>query len=41
MVEGQLMHNRIPDPVTCQLNRLKYEIQDIKDEIREIKGDNN
>ena len=39
MVEGQLMHNRIPDPITCQLNRFKYEIQDIKDEIKEIKGD--
>ena len=39
MVEGQLMHNRIPDPVTCQLNRLKYELQDIKDELKEIKGD--
>ena len=40
MVEGQLMHNRIPDPVTCQLNRLKYELQDIKDELKELKGDN-
>ena len=39
MIEGQLMHNRIPDPVTCQLNRLKYELQDIKDEIKELKGD--
>ena len=39
MVEGQLMHNRIPDPVTCQLNRLKYELQDIKDELKELKGD--
>jgi serine O-acetyltransferase len=27
---GQLQHNRIPDPVQCTLNRLKYEIQDIK-----------
>ena len=38
MIQGQLMHNRIPDPVTCQLNRLKYEIQDIKEEIDEIKN---
>ena len=40
LVEGQLMHNRIPDPVTCQLNRLKYEVQDLKDEINNIKGGN-
>ena len=40
LVEGQLMHNRIPDPVTCQLNRLKYEVQDLKDEINNLKGGN-
>ena len=28
---GQLQHNRIPDPVQCALNRLKYEVQDIKE----------
>ncbi len=28
---GVLMHNRIPDPVKCELNRLKYEIQDLKE----------
>ncbi|MBQ3642513.1 serine O-acetyltransferase [bacterium] len=38
MIQGQLMHNRIPDPVTCQLNRLKYELQDLKDEIIELKN---
>ncbi len=37
LIQGQLMHNRIPDPITCQLNRLKYEIQDIKEQIEEIK----
>lgn len=37
LIQGQLMHNRIPDPVTCQLNRLKYEIEDLKDEIKELK----
>ena len=37
LIQGQLMHNRIPDPVTCQLNRLKYEIEDLKDEINELK----
>lgn len=30
---GILMHNRIPDPITCELNRLKYEIQDLKEKI--------
>jgi len=31
--EGVLMHNRIPDPVKCELNRIKYEIQDLKDKV--------
>ena len=26
--DGVLMHNRIPDPITCELNRLKYEVQE-------------
>ncbi len=30
---GQLQHNRMPDPVTCALNRLTYEIKDIKEAI--------
>ena len=33
MVGGILMHNRIPDPVKCQLNRLTYEVQEIKDKL--------
>lgn len=28
---GMLMHNRIPDPITCELNRLKYELKDLQD----------
>ena len=32
---GVLMHNRIPDPITCELNRLKYEVQDLKSKIEE------
>ncbi len=28
---GVLMHNRIPDPITCELNRLKYEIKDLQE----------
>lgn len=34
---GVLMHNRIPDPITCELNRLKYEVQELKEKI-EIKN---
>ena len=30
---GVLMHNRIPDPVKCELNRLKYEVQELKEKI--------
>ena len=37
LIEGQLYHNRIPDPVTCQLNRLKYELQELKTKVEEIK----
>ena len=33
LIQGQLMHNRIPDPIACQLNRLTYEIQDLKEKI--------
>lgn len=31
--EGQLMHNRIPDPVFCQLQRHTYEIKEIKEHL--------
>lgn len=30
---GVLLHNRIPDPIKCELNRLKYEIQDLKEQL--------
>ena len=36
-IDGQLQHNRIPDPVSCQLNRLKYELVDLKNEINQLK----
>ena len=39
MIQGQLMHNRIPDPVTCQLNRLKYEVQDLREALNKVKRD--
>lgn len=31
--EGVLMHNRIPDPVKCELNKLKYELQELKEKL--------
>lgn len=33
---GILMHNRIPDPVRCELNRLKYEVIELKDKIEKL-----
>ncbi|MFA7659542.1 MAG: serine O-acetyltransferase [Candidatus Gastranaerophilaceae bacterium] len=30
---GVLMHNRIPDPITCELNRLKYEVKDLQEAV--------
>ena len=36
--DGTLMHNRIPDPITCELNRLKYEVLDLKEEIEKLKN---
>lgn len=32
-IQGQLLHNKIPDPVTCQLNRLTYEVKEIKEKL--------
>ncbi len=34
-VQGQLLHNKIADPVTCQLNRLTYELKELKDRLCE------
>ena len=34
---GVLMHNRIPDPVKCELNRLKYEVLELKGKVEKIK----
>ena len=30
--DGILMHNRIPDPIECEINRLKYEVQELKEQ---------
>lgn len=32
-IQGQLLHNKIPDPITCELRRLTYEIKDLRDKI--------
>ena len=32
--DGVLMHNRIPDPIKCELNRLKYEVQELKEKLK-------
>lgn len=34
--DGVLMHNRIPDPITCELNRQKYEILDIQNRVADL-----
>ncbi len=34
---GLLMHNRIPDPVSCELNRLKYEVQELQEMVKNKK----
>ena len=33
-VQGQLLHNKIPDPFTCEIRRLKYEIQELKEQLK-------
>ena len=36
-IEGQLQHNRIPDPIACELNRLKYEVLELKQQLEATK----
>lgn len=33
---GTLMHNRIPDPITCELNRLKAEVADLQEKVNNL-----
>ncbi|MBQ8635705.1 serine O-acetyltransferase [bacterium] len=33
-IEGQLQHNRIPDPIACELNRLKYEVLELQEQLK-------
>ena len=37
-IEGQLQHNRIPDPVSCELNRLKYEVKELKEKLEKLEN---
>ena len=32
-VQGQLLHNKIPDPITCEIRRLTYEIKELREKI--------
>lgn len=34
-VNGQLQHNRIPDPVTCELRNLTYQVKEIQEVLAE------
>ena len=36
--DGILMHNRIPDPVTCELNRLKYEVIELQEKVKQLEN---
>lgn len=36
--DGVLMHNRIPDPISCELNRQKYELLELKNRIKELEN---
>ena len=31
--QGNLMHNRIPDPIKCEINKLKAEVEILKEEL--------
>ncbi len=33
-VQGQLLHNKIPDPITCEIRRLTYEIKELKQKLQ-------
>ncbi|MDD3420122.1 MAG: serine O-acetyltransferase [Candidatus Gastranaerophilales bacterium] len=34
-INGQLQHNRIPDPVSCEIKRMTYEIKELQEIIKE------
>ena len=33
--DGQLQHNRIPDPISCEIRRLTYEIKEMQEILKE------
>ncbi len=33
-INGQLQHNRIPDPISCEIRRLTYEIKELQEIIK-------
>lgn len=35
-INGQLQHNRIPDPVACEIRRLTYEVKELQDIVKGI-----
>ena len=39
--DGILMHNRIPDPIKCEINRLKYEVQELKEQYNKTQKNKN
>ncbi len=32
--DGELMHNRIPDPIMCKINRLTYEVKELQELVK-------
>ena len=32
--DGVLMHNRIPDPIKCEINRLTYEVKELQEKLK-------
>lgn len=39
-IQGQLQHNRIPDPVSCELRRLTYEIKELREKLEKYEQQN-
>ena len=38
--DGQLQHNRIPDPISCEIRRLTYEIKEMQEILKEHLAEN-
>ena len=32
-IQGQLLHNKIPDPITCEIRRLTYEVKELREKM--------